>query len=165
MVDVRDVRVVIFHQCALLAEQADHIHRGRLAHIVNVGLVGRAQHEHATALEENAAVIHRVQHAADHVARHVGVDLGGQFDEARAVVERLHLPREVQRINRDAVTAEAGAGRELHETERFAGGRVNHLPHVHAEALAHDRQFVDHADVDHAEGVLQQFRHLRGFGR
>ena len=45
------------------------------------------------------------------MVRHVAVDLAGELDEARVVVERLELPREVERIDRDAVAAEPGPGK------------------------------------------------------
>ena len=37
------------------------------------------------------------------------------------------------RIERNAVAADAGAGRELHEAERLGGRRLDHLPDVDAE--------------------------------
>src|SRR5216117_447281 len=66
----------------------------------------------------------------------------GRRDETGFVVERPHLPGEVVRIERDAVTADAGAGRELHETERFRRGGLDDFPHIDAEFVAHDRHFV-----------------------
>src|SRR5207244_5892642 len=57
--------------------------------------------------------------AVDHVARHRGVDLTGQLDEAgpRSVLRRF--PGQIERIERDAVAAEAGTGIERHEAERL----------------------------------------------
>src|SRR2546427_6700955 len=43
------------------------------------------------------------------------------------------------RVERDAVPADAGAGRELHEPEGLRGRGVDHLPDVHPELVAHDR--------------------------
>ena len=53
-----------------------------------------------------------------------------------------------------------GPGIERHEAERLGLGGVDHFPHVDAHAMAHQRQLVDQADVDGAEGVLEQLHHL-----
>ena len=45
----------------------------------------------------------------DDVVRHAGVDVAGQLDEARIEAALLRLPRQVERIDRDAVAAEARA--------------------------------------------------------
>jgi len=60
--------------------------------------------------------------------------------------------------------AQAGAGVKGHEAERLGGGRLDHLPDVDAELVAHDRHLVDQPDVHRAEGVLQQLDHLRRAG-
>ena len=96
----------------------------------------------------------------DPPARHVGVDLAREFDKARGVAERLHLPRQVERVDRDAVTAQAGAGRESHKAERLGRCRVDDLPGVEPELVAHDEHLVDEADVDRPERVLQELHHL-----
>ena len=49
---------------------------------------------------------------------------------------------------------------EGHEAIRFAGRRVNHFPHVQPQFVAHQSHFVDEANVDGAEGVLEEFDHL-----
>ena len=71
-----------------------------------------------------------------------------------------HLPRQVGRVDRQAVTADAGARREPHEPERLRRGGVDHRPDVDAELVAVDRELVDQRDVDVPEGVLQQLREL-----
>ena len=155
MVNMRDVRIMIFHNRAFLLQEADHIHRGRFTHIIYVWFVGYAQHKRLRALERFAAVVHPFQHTAHHITRHVCVDLGSQLDEPRIVMKGLHLPRKIERVNGNAVAAQARTRRKLHKTERFRSGSVDHLPHIHAEALAHDRQLIDQTNIDHAEGVLQ----------
>ena len=72
----------------------------------------------------------------------------------------LRLPRQVERVDRDAVAAEARAGIERHEAERLGRGGVDHLPDVDVQPVAHQRQLVDEADVDGAERVLEQLDHL-----
>ena len=114
----------------------------------------------AAAVHRLALVVQRVRDLLDHEVRHLAVDLARQVDEARLVVQRAHLPREVVRIERNAVAADAGARRELHEAERLRRGRVDHFPHVDAQLVAHDRHLVDQADVHRAEGVLEQLDQL-----
>jgi len=55
----------------------------------------------------------------DDVTRHGEVDVAGELDEAVDEVELAGPPGEVVRVDRDAVAADAGARRELHEPERL----------------------------------------------
>src|SRR5439155_16837956 len=50
-VEIRDVRVVIRHLGAALAQQLDDLLRGRLAHVVDVRLVRHAEDQDPRALE------------------------------------------------------------------------------------------------------------------
>src|SRR5687768_7061081 len=61
--------------------------------------------------------------------------------------------------------AQARSRCELHKTKWFGGRGIDYFPHIHAQTLAHHRQFIDKPDVDHAEGVLEQFCHFSGFRR
>src|SRR5665213_13837 len=69
------------------------------------------------------------------------------------------------RIQWNAVSTNARARRELHETEWLGGSRVNYFPHVYTELLADDRHLVRQADVHGAESVLEQFDQLSRLGR
>ena len=158
-------RIVVLHVRALRVEQADDVERRALAQVVDVGLVRDADHQHPGALHRAARVVQHLADLADPEERHLGVELAGQVDEPRLVVEAPHLPREVVRIDRDAVAADARAGSEFHEAERLGGRGVDHFPHVHAQLVADDGHFVDQADVHAAEGVLQQLHQLGGLDR
>ena len=94
------------------------------------------------------------------MARHRAVDVVGERDEPRLEPVRAHLPRQVQRIDRDAVAADAGTGIERHEPEGLGGGGIDHFPRVHAQAPAHERELVGERDVDVAEDVLVQLHEL-----
>ncbi len=100
-----------------------------------------------------------------HVVRHAAVDVAGQLDEPRIEAALLRLPRQVERVDRNAVSAEAGARIERHESERLRPGRVHDLPDVDVHAVAHQRELVDEPDVHRAERVLQQLDHLGHAGR
>ena len=97
--------------------------------------------------------------------RHRPVDLSRQLDEPRLESVLLRLPRQVKRVDRNAVPPEARAGIEGHEAERLGRRGSNHFPHVDAQPVAHERDLVHEADVDRAERVLEQLDHLGDFGR
>ncbi len=89
------------------------------------------------------------------------VDLAGEFDEARVEIELLRFPGEVERVDGDAVAAEAGAGIEGLEAEGLGFGGVDDFKQVDAHAHAKLLQFVDQGDVDAAVDVFKQLGHLR----
>ena len=156
---------MVVHLGAVGAEQADDLERRRLAQVVDVGLVGDAEHQHLGAVQALAARVERAVELLDAEVRHVLVDLAGQLDELRPEVELARLPAQVERVDGDAVAAEAGAGLELHEAEGLGRGRVDDLPDVDLHAVAEHRQLVHQRDVDAAEDVLEQLGHLRDLGR
>ena len=139
----------------------DDIERRRFAHVVDIALVGHAHHVHARALERLGVIVQRVLNLVHDEVRHLAVDVAGQLDEARLDAGLLGLPRKIERIDGNAVAAQAGAGIKRHEAERLGGRGVDHFPHVDAHAVAHQRDFVHQADVDHAERVFEQLHHLR----
>ena len=120
--------------------------------------------EDPASLHRALVVVERARHLAHHVLRHLGVDLARQVDEARLVVQRAHLPREVVRVERDAVTADARSRREAHEPERLRSRGVDDFPDVDAELVADDRHLVHEPDVHGAERVLQQLDQFRRLG-
>ena len=77
----------------------------------------------------------------------------------------LDAPREVRRVDRQAVAADAGTGREPHEPERLGRGRVDRRPDVDAELAGEHRELVDERDVHVAERVLEQLHQLGLAGR
>src|SRR5580700_8731238 len=58
------------------------------------------------------------------------------------------------------MASESGSGIKRHETEGLGCSGVDHFPDIDSHAIAHHRHFIHQADVDHAEGVLQQLHHL-----
>src|SRR2546426_7564352 len=50
-------------------------------------------------------------------------------------------------------------------TTLFRSRCLDHLPHIHAELVTHDRHFVDEPDVDTAECVLEDLHQLGRFRR
>src|SRR5438309_2461158 len=97
--------------------------------------------------------------------RHREVDVTGELDEAIDEVELASPPREVIRIDGDAVATDARPGREAHEPERLRRGRVDDLPDVETHPLAEQGELVDERDVDVPEDVFEELRHLGGVRR
>ncbi len=56
------------------------------------------------------------------------------------------------------MAAEARAGIERHEAERFRFGSVDDFPDVDSHPLKYDLQLVDQSDVHRAKDILEQFR-------
>ncbi len=92
---------------------------------------------------------------------HVGIDLSGELDEARAEIPLFGFPRKIEGIHRNAMPPEARAGIEGMKTEGLGGSGFDDLPDIDAHAQAQELKFVDQSDVDAAVNVLQKFRHLR----
>ena len=82
---------------------------GRFAHIVDVALVGHAQDVNVRTLDRLAVIVQRVLHLFDHEMRHLAVDVAGQFDETRLDAGLLGLPGQIERVDRNAVAAQARA--------------------------------------------------------
>ncbi len=93
------------------------------------------------------------------------LDLARQLDEARPHPELGRLPRQVERIERNAVAAEAGPGIERREAERLGLRRLDHFPHVDAHPIERHLQLVDQRDVDRAVDVFEQLTRLGHLGR
>ena len=93
--------------------------------------------------------------------RHAHVDLARELDEADVKVEFPRLPRKIERIERNAVAADARSGIESHDTERLGRGGIDHFPNVDAEPVAEHSHLVDQRDIDRPKRVLENFRHLR----
>ena len=92
------------------------------------------------------------------------VDLAGQLDEAGVDAVFARFPGEIEGVDRDAVTAQAGAGFVGHEPKGLGSGGVDHLVNVDAHLIGHDLHLVDQADVDAAVDVFEQLGHLGGAG-
>ena len=93
----------------LRVEQPHDVERRRLAHVVDVALVGDARDQDLRSVDRLALRIERLADLVDDVVRHAGVDVAGELDEARIEPGLLRLPRQIERIDRDAVAAEARA--------------------------------------------------------
>src|SRR5438270_2513521 len=106
-------------------------------------------------------VIERVLHFLDYEFRHSPIDIAGQLDKSSFDSSLLALPRQVKRIDGNAMPAESGSGIERHEPKWLGSGCIDHLPNIYAHATTHKGELIHQSDIDHAEGVLEQLHHLR----
>src|SRR5262245_50305332 len=102
-------------------------------------------------------------HGRDH-GWHPTVNFGCQTDKSRLKIQCLELPSEVVRIDGDAVTSQSRTRIEWNETEGLRCSGVDDLVDIHTQHVTHQRQFIDHPDVDTAKGVFKKFDHLGAFG-
>ncbi len=161
----RQVRVVIADARAFALEHGHDVERRRFAQVVDIALVRNAQQQHRRSANRFRVTVQRVRHLVNDMMRHRAVHVSRELDEASLEPDLLHLPRQIKRVDGDAVAAQAGARVERHEPERLRGGRLDHLPHADAEAVAHERKLVHEPDVDGSEGVLEELHHLGDFRR
>src|SRR5262245_33116705 len=95
---------------------------------------------------------------------HLAVDIARELDKTGLDACLLGFPREIEGIDRNAMSPEAGAWEKWHETEGLRSRRLDNLPNVNAHAITHHGKFVDKADVDHSEGIFEQLYHLGDLG-
>ena len=112
------------------------------------------------AFERLGVVVECVLNLIHHEVRHLPVDVTGELDKSRFDSSLFGLPRQIERIDGDAMPAQAGARIERHEAEWLGGRGVDHFPDVDAHAVAHQGDLIGEADVDHAECILEQLDHL-----
>ncbi len=93
--------------------------------------------------------------------RHARVHFLRKTDEPRIKTVLPRLPRQVMRIERNAVTADSRPRIKSHEPERLGRGRANHFPRVDVERVAKPRHLIRHPDVDCAKRVFKQLRRFR----
>src|SRR5271170_818657 len=95
------------------------------------------------------------------MGRHRLIDLSRQLDEPRIEVVLLRLPAQIERVDRDAVSAQPRPRIKRMEAERLRRRRIDHLPYIDAHAQRKDLQLIHQRDIYAAIDVLQQLRHLR----
>jgi hypothetical protein len=158
--DLGDVRVVEADLRPAPAQLRDDLDGGRLADVAHVRLVGDAEDEHERVTGAAALVVQALDHPVHDVAAHAVVDLPGKLDEAGGLAHLPNPPRQVRRVDRDAVAPPPRSRVERLEPEGLGGGGVDHLPHVDAEVVAEHRHLVGEGDVDVPVGVLDELGHL-----
>ena len=72
------------------------------------------------------------------------------------------FPREIERIDRDAVAAQAWAGIEGHIPKRLGGRRLDHLPDVDSHRGVDHLEFVDERDIHRPKDIFHELGRFGG---
>jgi hypothetical protein len=94
------------------------------------------------------------------VIGHAAVDVPSQFYEAGLEIPLFRLPRQIIRIDWDAVSAQAGAGVEGLKAKWLGRGGLDDFPNIQSHAQCQELQLIDQGDVYAAVNVFQQLSHL-----
>lgn len=87
--------------------------------------------------------------------------MGGYPHPLRPAARSWPTPRQVHRVDRQAVASDTRARVEAHEPERLGRCRLQRCGQIRTGIAGHFRRLVDQHDVHGREGVLQQLRELR----
>jgi len=79
------------------------------------------QDQHLGAVQGLAAPAQGLDGALDHIGGHARIDFAGELDEVRAHLVLVRFPGEIERIDGNAVTAQAGPGKKRHVAEGLGG--------------------------------------------
>src|SRR6478735_1836695 len=69
-------RVVVVGLSAFAEQKADDVDGGRLAHVLDIALVGDTKHKHTAASDGFAVVVEGIGNQVEHVVGHIGVYFG-----------------------------------------------------------------------------------------
>ena len=79
-------------------------------------------------------LIQRFRDGLDDVVRHANIDFASQFDKASAEVPLLGLPRQIEGIYGNAMTAQAWPGIEGMKAKGLGGGGGDYFPDVQSHS-------------------------------
>ena len=106
---LRNIRIAVGEPGAAPFQQQHDIQGGRLPEILDIPLVCHAQDVDVRSFHRLAGVVKRILDLIHHEVRHLAVDIAGQLDETGFDAGLLGLPGEIERIDRDAMAAQARA--------------------------------------------------------
>src|SRR5450432_1094476 len=92
---------------------------------------------------------------------HGSIDFTGELDEEGVLAVFPRFPREIERVDGDAVSTQPRTGIKWHEAEGFGLRCVDDLPNIDSHGFVDDLQLVHQGDIDAAESIFEQ---LGGFG-
>src|SRR5262249_6428778 len=99
--------------------------------------------------------------AAHHMPGHGRIDLTGQLNEARVDAEMPRCPRQIERVNRNAVATQSWSRIERLKTKRLGLGRRNDFPNVDIHGIKYDLELVNQGNMNSRIGILKYFASLR----
>ena len=128
----------------------------------HVLLVGHADQQDVRAVQALAGLpVDGLAQPVDDIIRHGPVDLARKLDETGRLADAAGLPGEIERVDRDAVPAEARAGIEGHVAERLGRGRLDDFPDIDIHGAVDHLQLVHQGDIHRPEHVLGDLHGLR----
>jgi hypothetical protein len=107
------------------------------------------------------ALVQGVHQRNHHVFGHGRIDFPGQFNEPRRKFVFARFPSQIERVDWNAVAAQARTRIEGGKAEGFRLGGLDHFPDVDTHPQAQQFQFVDERYVYGPISVFQDFGHLR----
>src|SRR5437016_12216964 len=109
-----------------------HGQRRRFAQVVYIILIGEAEHQNPRTLHGFSMLVQRRAYRGGHVIRHCGIDLARQLNESSMEVELFRLPRKIEWIDGNAMSAQPRPRIERLKTKRFGRSRLNYLPDINS---------------------------------
>ena len=107
--DARKERQTSTWRAGRAGPELQDVERRRFAHVADVALVRDAEQMHARSVDRLAHRVQRVRDPLHDVLGHRAVHLPRQLDEPAFEAALPRLPRQIERIDRDAVAAQARA--------------------------------------------------------
>ncbi len=132
----------------------------RVPDIRHIGLVGDPEQQDPGLGHPGSALLQQRRGALGDPERHPVVDLLRLLRHPERQPGLTGPVDQVQRVDRDAVTAHARARTERGEAERLGRSGGDGVPHVDPQAVAQLGELVDQREVDLSVGVLQDLRRL-----
>src|SRR5207302_5447793 len=93
------------------------------------------------------------------------VYFSGELNEAGREIVFLRLPRQIKRIDGNAVTTETGARIKGRISKRFGSRGVNDFPDIDAHSVGQQFELIHESDVYGTVNVLEQFHQFCRAGR
>jgi hypothetical protein len=150
---LRNIGIVILNFGVFVQEYFQDFQSRGFAKVIDVLLIAHAENKNAGFIDGFAFSVKLFLDFRDPEFRHLGIDLGCKLNEARAVIQALHFPGQINRVNRYAMSAGSGTGTKSHKAKRLGGCGVNHLQGIDPELVADDSDFIDQSDIDLAKCV------------
>jgi hypothetical protein len=133
-----DVRIVVGDIGVFFPELYYDLYSRRFPNVIHVSLVGYAQEKYICAVETFLGVVERYRDLGLNDVGHVIVYVCGDLNEPGRKVDLFGLPGQIERIDWNAVSAQARTGIEWHEPIGFGARRIYHLPDVDVEAITQE---------------------------
>src|SRR5689334_20297161 len=106
--------------------------------IIHVWLVRQTKDQNLAAFDGLGPLIQRFCDSMHHMFRHPGINLAGEFNEARILIELACFPSEIEGIDWDTVSAKPRPWIERHKSKRLRLCCINYLPDIDAHRLINE---------------------------